>query len=153
MVLAPGHAHLHAIKIQYTLTNFLLLDKLYPDTAPVLPSSFVTGDKLATPINLVPGSRQHVTKFVPGLQKHVPYPPFPASETMYPDSGILPSGRDASVNTTSPYCRAVSCKANCTKLSVYQEFADTQARVLQPVPTTFPALQNTCFFARPDSAI
>ncbi len=75
MVSAPGHAHLHAIKIQYTLTDFLLRDKLYPDTAPVLPTSFVTGDKIR-------GSDQPCTwiapariKFVPGLQKHVPYPP------------------------------------------------------------------------------
>ncbi len=108
MVSAPGHAHLHVIKIQYTLTDFWLRDNLYPDTAPVPSPKFVTGDKLAAPFKLVPGSRQHVIKFVPGLQKRVPYPPFPASETMCPDSGILPSGRDASGNTTSPYCRAVS---------------------------------------------
>ncbi len=39
-----------------------------------------------------------------------------------------------------------------TELSVYQDFANAQARVLQPVPATVPTLQNTCFFARPDSA-
>ena len=89
------------------MINFWLRDNLYRDTAPVPATNFVTGDKFAAPIKLVPRSRQHVIKFVPGLQKHVPYPPFPASETMYPDSGILPSGRDASGNTTSPYCRAV----------------------------------------------
>jgi len=75
MVSAPGFPHLHAIKIQYTLTVFLLRDKLYPDTAPVPSQNFVTGDKLAAPINLVPRPRQHVINFVPGLQKHVPYPP------------------------------------------------------------------------------
>ena len=75
MVSAPGHAHLLAIKFQYTLTDFLLRDKLYPDTAPVPSPTFVTGDKLAVPIKLVPGSRQHAINIVPGLQKHVPYPP------------------------------------------------------------------------------
>jgi hypothetical protein len=31
--------------------------------------------------------------------------------------------------------------------------SDAQARVLQPVPATVPALQNTCFFAYPDLII
>jgi hypothetical protein len=75
MVSAPGFPHLHVIKIQYTLTDFWLRDKLYTDTAPVPSPTFVTGDKLAVPFKLVPGSRQHAIKFVPGLQKHVPYPP------------------------------------------------------------------------------
>jgi hypothetical protein len=35
----------------------------------------------------------------------------------------------------------------------YTMTSDAQARVLQPVPATVPALQNTCFFACPDSAI
>jgi hypothetical protein len=122
MVSAPGHAHLLAIKFQYTLTDFLLRDSLYPDTAPVPSPTFVTGDEFVAPIKLVPGSRQHVIKFVPGLQKHVPYPPFPASETMYPDSGILPSDRDASGNTTSPYCRAVIFKPSCDLIDSNLDF-------------------------------
>jgi hypothetical protein len=35
MVLAPGHAHLLTIKLQYTLTVFWLRSTLYRDTAPV----------------------------------------------------------------------------------------------------------------------
>jgi hypothetical protein len=63
MVLAPGHppslcfggqsAHLHAIK-SCTLTTFWLRDRLYRDTAQVPATSFVTGDKFAAPIKLVP---------------------------------------------------------------------------------------------------
>ena len=75
MISAPGFPHLHTIKIQYTLTDFWLRDNLYPDTAPVPATNFVTGDKFAAPIKLVPRSRQHAIKFVPGWQKHVPYPP------------------------------------------------------------------------------
>ena len=108
MVSAPGHAHLHPIKIKYTLTDFLLRDKLHPDTAPVPSPKFVTGDKLAAPIKLVSGSRQHVIKFVPGLQKHVPYPPCTGINSWPRWRGVPGSCPDASSgNTTSPYCRAV----------------------------------------------
>jgi hypothetical protein len=65
MVLAPGHAHLNPIKIIYTLTVFWLRDSLYRDTTPVLPTSFVTGDKFAAPIKIVPRPRQNSIKFVP----------------------------------------------------------------------------------------
>ena len=51
---APGHAHLLTIKIQYTLTVFWLRSTLYRDTAPVLPTKFVTGDKFMSPINIAP---------------------------------------------------------------------------------------------------
>ena len=54
----------------------------------------------------------------------------------------------ASGNTNALYCRAVSCKAAHNIL-----IPNAQARVLQLVPATVPSLQNTCFFARPDSAI
>ena len=59
LVLTPGHAHLFAIKFQYTLTVFWLRDKLYRDTAPVPATSYVTGDnpdsyRDASPIKLVP---------------------------------------------------------------------------------------------------
>ena len=69
MVLAPGHAHLLAIKLQYTLTGFWLRSALYRDTAPVPSTKFVTGDKFVAPIKLVPRSRQNTTKLVPGWQK------------------------------------------------------------------------------------
>jgi len=75
MVLAPGYAHLLAIQFQYTLTVFWLRSALNRDTAPVLPTSFVTGDKFATLIKIVPRSRQNSIKFVPWRQKHVPNPP------------------------------------------------------------------------------
>ena len=57
------------------MTNFWLRDNLYRDTAPVHATKFVTGDKFPAPIKLVPRPRQHSIKFVPGRQKHVPYPP------------------------------------------------------------------------------
>jgi hypothetical protein len=37
-----------------TMTNFWLRDSLYRDTAPVPSTNFVTGDKFAAPIKLVP---------------------------------------------------------------------------------------------------
>ena len=49
----------------YTVNNFWLRDNLYRDTAPVPVTKFVTGDKFAAPIKLVPRSRQHAIKFVP----------------------------------------------------------------------------------------
>ncbi len=36
------------------VTDFYLRDRLYRDTAPVLATKFVTGDKFAAPIKLVP---------------------------------------------------------------------------------------------------
>ena len=54
MIVVPGHTHLHVIKILYTLTVFRLRDSLYRDTAPVPATNFVTGDKFAAPIKLVP---------------------------------------------------------------------------------------------------
>jgi hypothetical protein len=37
-----------------TVINYCLRDNLYRDTAPVPATKFVTGDKFAAPINLVP---------------------------------------------------------------------------------------------------
>ena len=48
-----------------TLTDFWLRDKLYRNTAPVLVTKFVTGDKFVAPIKLVPRSRQNVIEIVP----------------------------------------------------------------------------------------
>jgi len=54
---------------------------------------------------------------------------------------------------TISYRRPLAARQIRTESSVYQDFANAQARVLQPVPATVPSLQNTCFFARPDSVI
>ena len=54
MVLAPGHAHLPAIEIQYALTVFWLHSTLYCVTAPVPATSLVTADKFTAAIKLVP---------------------------------------------------------------------------------------------------
>ena len=54
-----------------------------------------------------------------------------------------------SAHTSGP----LAARQICTKLAVYQDFANARARVLQPVPATVPSLQNTCFFAHPDTAI
>ena len=74
-----------------TVTNFLLRDKLYRDTAPVPPTKIVYRDSLLTSINIVPRPRQNAIKFVPGLQKHVPYPPCTGttSRLKYQDSGQM----------------------------------------------------------------
>ena len=53
MAVAPGHAHLLAIKFLHR-DKFWLRDKLYRDTAPVPATNFVTGDKFAAPIKLMP---------------------------------------------------------------------------------------------------
>ncbi len=54
MVVAPGYAHLPAIKIHYTLTVFWLRSTLYRDTALVPAANSVTRDNFAAPIKLVP---------------------------------------------------------------------------------------------------
>jgi hypothetical protein len=65
MTFAPGHAHLPAIKILHR-DNFLAPShSLYRDTAPVSATKFVTGDKFAAPIKIVPRSRQYAINFVP----------------------------------------------------------------------------------------
>ena len=47
------------------VTDFRLRDSLYHDTAQVPATNFVTVDKFAAPIKIVPRSRQHSIKFVP----------------------------------------------------------------------------------------
>jgi len=114
MVSAPGFPHLHAIKIYYTLTDFLLRDNLYPDTAPVPAPNFVTGDKLAAPIKFVPGSRQHLGKICTWTAKTRAIPYLHRDKFMPKVPGHCPDA--SSGNTTSPYCRAVIRKrlASCT---------------------------------------
>jgi len=54
----------------------------------------------------------------------------------------------ATPHTPGPLAaRQIAPSSHCTWTS------DAQARVLQLFPATVPALQNTCFFASPDSAI
>jgi hypothetical protein len=48
-----------------TLTIFWLRDSLYRDTAPVLPTKFVTENKFVASTKLAPRSRQNAIKFVP----------------------------------------------------------------------------------------
>jgi hypothetical protein len=57
----PAFAEATAVKARIllqlkscTVTNFWLRDSLYRDTAPVPAIKFVTGDKFAAPIKLVP---------------------------------------------------------------------------------------------------
>jgi hypothetical protein len=75
MALAPGHAHLLAIKILYILTVFWLRSNLYRDTAPVLLSNFVTGDKFAAAIKLCIATRVMLNKLCTWMAKTAPYPP------------------------------------------------------------------------------
>jgi len=50
------------------MIDLLLRNTLYRDTAPVLATSFVTGDKLAAPIILVPRNCSNSTKLLPWRQ-------------------------------------------------------------------------------------
>jgi hypothetical protein len=70
----------------------------------------------------------------------------------YPDSATLLQPAFDSATQTHFIAGPLAARQICTELAVYQDFADTQARVLQPLPATVPALQNTCFFAHPDLA-
>jgi hypothetical protein len=61
VVLASGRAQLPQFN-SCTVINLWVPYSLYRDTAPVPAISFVTGDKLAAPINLVPRSGSNSTK-------------------------------------------------------------------------------------------
>lgn len=61
--------------------------------------------------------------------------------------------RKSPSNRHATYHQTLAARQICTELAVYHDFANAQARVLQPFPATVPSLQNTCFFARPDSDI
>jgi hypothetical protein len=54
----------------------------------------------------------------------------------------------ATQTATNQTAGPLAARQICTELAVYQDFASAQARVLQPIPATVPALQNTCFFHR-----
>jgi hypothetical protein len=98
------------------MTNFWLRDNFYRETAQVLATSFVTGDKFAAPISLVPRhSYNSQNLYLDGKKCAIPSPPerlksfsraglhrdsFPAK--VPGTCPVLASG-----NTTSLYCRAV----------------------------------------------
>jgi hypothetical protein len=56
------------------MTNFWLRDNLYRDTAPVPTTNYVTGDKFAAPIKLVP-TLVILNKLCAWTAKSAPYPP------------------------------------------------------------------------------
>ena len=87
MVLAPGHAHLFAIKLQYILTVFWLRSALYRDTAPVPATSFVTGDKLTAPIKLFTATRVMLNKICTWTAKTR------AKPSLHRDSFVAPLAR------------------------------------------------------------
>jgi hypothetical protein len=114
---------------------------VYTAIAPVTTTSFVTGDKFAAPIKLVQRhSYNSQNLYRDGKKCAIPSLHRDSLPAKVPGPcPVLSSG-----NTTSLYCRAVSCKAfqhYCTLIT------NTQVRVLQPVPATIPSQQNTCFFA------
>ena len=57
------------------MTVFWLRDSLYRDTAPVPLTKIQYRDCLLAPIKLVPRHAYRSIKFIPGRQKHAPYPP------------------------------------------------------------------------------
>jgi hypothetical protein len=104
MVVAPGHAHLPAIIIQYTLIVFWLRSTLYHDTAPLPPIIFVTGDNSRLRSNLYRDTHNaQQTLYLGGKNCAVP--------SLHRDSFLAkvpgPCSETALGNTTSPYCRAV----------------------------------------------
>ena len=107
MPVTPGHAHLHAIKILHH-NNFWLRDNLYRDTAPVPATKFVPVINSWLRSNLYRDHTSIAIKFVPGWQKHVPYPPCTVTAFVAKVPGPCPDA--SSGNTTSPYCRAVIFK-------------------------------------------
>jgi hypothetical protein len=114
MVLAPGHAHLLAIKIQYTLTVFWLRDSLYPHHSL---SSHGAGPTLVMLSQL--STRTAKTRAIPSLHRDN----FPAKVPgLYPvlSSGnshryiLAPRYSDITCrnSTLGPsYCRAVMLKS------------------------------------------
>jgi len=88
------------------MTQSWLRDKLQRDTAPVPATNFVTGDRFAAPINLVPrhsytpGSLYHDAKnrAIPSLHRDSFLPKV--------HTGLDPDA--SSGNTNGLYCRAVS---------------------------------------------
>jgi hypothetical protein len=90
-----------------TLTNFWLRDSLYRDTAPVPSPNFVTGDRFAAPINLVPRhSYNSQNLYLDGKKCAIPSLHRDSFSAKVP--GFCPDA--ASGNTTSLYCRAVMLK-------------------------------------------
>ena len=75
-------------------------------------------DKFETSDNFSYGSPTQKSAARDGANT-APYPPFPASETMCPDSGTLPSGRNSSGNAFSLNRRAVRFKGYCDTKSLY----------------------------------
>ncbi len=82
------------------------------------------------------------------------------------NSNILPrsnfgvGGQESSPQSLTAYSLKRYGQGKFAPSPHYTWTFDARARVLQPVPATFPALQNTtcpdlsgCFFAHPDSAI
>ena len=109
MVVTPGYAHLHANKILH-LDKFLAPRQIVPppQAGPVPSPDFVTGDKFAAPIKIVPrhSLRSHgagatcvmLIKLCTRMAKSAP----------------SASWR----NTTSPYCRAVSFQTRCDRKKI-----------------------------------
>jgi hypothetical protein len=109
MVVAPGHTHLLAILILYTLTVLWLRSKLYRDTAHVPASNFVTGDKFVASISLI--TRHSYTSqnlYLDGKK----YAILSLHRNSFMAKVPRPCPDAASGNTTSPYCRAVNKNVN-----------------------------------------
>src|SRR5450759_2452534 len=70
-----------------------------------------------------------------------------------PLTGTLQKRMPTLTQTATPHTTGPLAVRQITPSSHYTRTSDAQARVLQPFPATVPALQNTCFFAYPDSAI
>ncbi len=99
-----GKARIYPQLKSCTVINYCLRDSLYRDTAPVPATYFVTGDKFAAPIKLVPRHSYRSSSLYPDGKKC-------AIPSLHRDSFLAkvpgPCPVLSSGNTTSPYCRAV----------------------------------------------
>ena len=78
-----------AIKILSTLTNFWLRDSLCRDTAPVITTNFVTGDRFAASIRTCTATPVMLNKLCTWTAKSEPYLPCtPAAHCVHAGRGV-----------------------------------------------------------------
>ena len=110
MAIAPGHAHLHAIKIQYR-DKFLAPRQLVPRhcTSAYLPT-FCYRDNLLATYQICTATLVMLNKICTWTAKTRAIPSLHRDNFLVKASGPCP---DAVLgNTTSPYCRAVSVQSH-----------------------------------------
>ena len=129
------------------MTNFCLRDKLYRDTAPVPFSNFIYREKYSAIYQTCTAIAPARNKICTGTAKSTPY--LSCTGTYFCLKYQDPARMLRQVTQPPFIAGPLAARQMCTELTVYQDFANAQARVLQPFPATVPSLQNTCFLAYP----